>query len=385
MTERRRAVLEAAGARGPVVDELLAYNENVFARPSDAPPLRLPLPDEPHVEVWREYGGRADKEGAAAVLRAALVQLSFPVAEGMSGTEEYAAATRKGVTPGLLPSATGLPLEDPAGISIAIHEGPAGAIPVIQCPGRRDFETLVQALTRRNEAWPVPPSMGACMVAGLVNWDRVRRHREAFLAEDPDGDWNVRLTELSRRPELIRDRFILLSRGPYSGVAAANLGLDDDAWLERSTLLRAEHEATHYFTRRVYGAMRNNALDEVIADYMGNVAAFGHFRVDAGLHFFGLEDPDAYRDGGRLQNYREPPLSEEAFAVLCTLTRLALANLQVFDDGLSPDERQPRKRARTLVALTAQTLEGLADTDAPALLQAARAGAELVDQPLQTS
>lgn len=360
MSGAEKSAFESAGASGRVLDELVSYNRSRFVHAPGAPPLALPLDDEPHVEAWREYERRAADEGAEAVLRGALVQLAFPVAEGMSATEEYRAATRRGIRPGLFALGAGAAWRDPGSVTIRIHPGPAGAIPVIEAGDRRDFETLVQALSRRNEPWPVPPSMGACMVTGLVNWDRVARHQAAFLAERPEGDWDARLQELAKQPELVRDRFILLSMGPYSGVAAAEVGLDDADWLSRSLRLRGEHEATHYFTQRVFGSMRNNALDEVIADYMGLVAAFGRYRADAALRFLGLEDPDSYREGGRLQNYLDPPLSPEAFAVLCRVVRRAIATLQAFDDSLDAGAREADGRGRTLVALTAHSLASMA-------------------------
>ncbi|MHB1193934.1 MAG: DUF7005 family protein [Longimicrobiales bacterium] len=360
MSGAERRTFESAGASGRVLDELVSYDRSRFVHAPGAPPLALPLADEPHVEAWREYERRAADEGPEAVLRCVLVQLAFPVVEGMSATEDYRAATRRGIRPGPFAWGAGEAWRDPGSVAIRIHPGPAGAIPVIEAGDRRDFETLVQALTRRNEPWPVPPSMGACMVTGLVNWDRVARHQAAFLAERPDGDWDARLQELAKRPELVRDRFILLSTGPYSGVAAADMGLDDEDWLSHSLRLRAEHEATHYFTQRVFGSMRNNALDEVIADYMGLVAAFGRYRADAALRFLGLEDPDSYREGGRLQNYLDPPLSAAAFTVLCRVVRRAVATLQAFDDGLDAAAREADGRGRTLMSLTAQSLASMA-------------------------
>jgi len=63
--------------------------------------------------------------------------------------------------------------------------------------------------------------------------------------------------------------------------------------------------------------MRNNLLDEVIADYFGITAACGRFRADWLLRFFGLESYPRYRAGGRLEHYRgDPPLSDAAFLVL---------------------------------------------------------------------
>ena len=70
-----------------------------------------------------------------------------------------------------------------------------------------------------------------------------------------------------------------------------------------------EHECAHYLTKRVTGSMSNNLLDELLADYVGIVAAAGTYRGDWALEFLGLEDYPAYRNGARLQNYRGSPPS----------------------------------------------------------------------------
>jgi hypothetical protein len=60
----------------------------------------------------------------------------------------------------------------------------------------------------------------------------------------------------------------------------------------------------------------NNALkDELIADTMGIVEAFGEYRRDLFLQFMGLENYPDYRWGGRLQNYRprDREMPEEEF------------------------------------------------------------------------
>jgi hypothetical protein len=129
--------------------------------------------------------------------------------------------------------------------------------------------------------------------------------------------------------EQYQDRFILLSEGPYSAVPAHELELDDEPWRKLSLVIRREHECAHYFTRRVFGSMRNHLLDELIADYCGIYAALGRFRADWFLRFVGLEKFPHYREGGRLQNYRgDPPLSDAAFTVLQAVVKVAAEKLE---------------------------------------------------------
>jgi hypothetical protein len=84
--------------------------------------------------------------------------------------------------------------------------------------------------------------------------------------------------------------------------------------------------------------MRDNVFDELLADYAGIVAACGEFRSDWFLRFVGLEDPCTYRAGGRLENYLgDPPLSSDAFQVLCTLLRKAAKDLQTKHNSGHPE------------------------------------------------
>jgi len=120
--------------------------------------------------------------------------------------------------------------------------------------------------------------------------------------------------------------------------------------------------------------MRNNLLDEVIADYCGIVAAIGRFRSDWFLRFLGLEDYPRYRQGGRLQNYRgKPPLSSGAFLALQKLVKRVAENLEEFSSrfGHPVGHSSP---GSPLLALSAFTLEELADCEA--VFRLAHAGIE---------
>jgi hypothetical protein len=158
-----------------------------------------------------------------------------------------------------------------------------------------------------------------------------------------------------------------LSDGSYSNVSASDMGLSEAEWRRVSLAIRRDHEAAHYFTRRVFASMRNNLIDELIADYMGIVAAAGHFRANWFLRFMGLESFPTYRQGGRLQNYRgQPSLSEGAFKVLQALVKSAAENLERFDANHASELIE---RASMLIALTYLTLEEIASEEAEVRLQ----------------
>lgn len=363
----RLNVLLGLGASAAVAAEVLAYNEGAFAVPDPAS-LVLPLPDEPFVAVGEEYTAEAG-QGTVSALRDRLLQLRFPVAEGISETPEYMAATRRGIPPGL--GAPALELEVPECIRLFLHPTAAGRIPVLQAESRADFVALVRALTRRNETVPVPDSQGAVMVAGYVNWDRVARLRDAHargeIAEWAGLRWKEAFQRMRERKELYQDRFILLGHGPYSGVGGAEMGMAEDEWLRISHVIRLEHECAHYFTRRVFGSMRSRLLDEVIADYAGIVSAVGRFHADWFLRFMGLDHPSAYRAGGRMENYCAPySLSGSAVGILQTLVRRAARTLESADSGLSAAQRTPEGRTRVMAALAASTLEELSSEEGAA-------------------
>ena len=217
--------------------------------------------------------------------------------------------------------------------------------------------TLIQALTRKNEPQAIPDSMGACIVGGYNNWDRIRCYRRAWSdrasPNNTEADWQVEFKQLIPQKQLYQDRFIILSRGNYSNVDAADLGLAPEVWQELSLKIRLEHECTHYLTLRLLGSMRNNLLDEAIADYQGIVAANGSYRADWFLHFLGLAG-DEYCAGGRLENYRgSPPLSAGAFTVLQTLVRQVAHNLESFDGQYYESRnRSEPERFAVFLALT---------------------------------
>ena len=365
MLSFREDVLRAHGAAGGEIDELLAYTGNTFAAggPQEA---ALPLPDEPSAAAWEHYVERTVREGVVPVLRDVVPQLRFPIEGGIGATEPYRAATLRGertAHPG-----GGVRIEDPDGIRLFLHPTPAGRIPVIVAELRADFVSLVRAVTRKNEPDAIPDSMGAVIVGGYNNWNRVAGIRRAWEAENPDaacaGGWAAHFrTEVVPHRERYQDRFIVLSSGPYSGVPAEALGLEEEEWKMKSLTIRLEHECAHYFTRRVCGSMRNSLHDELIADFVGIRAAEGIYRGDWFLRFMGVEG-DAYRQGGRLQNYRgTPPLSDGAFAVLQELVKSAASTLEDVDTLHPHHATGADEAARALRALATLPVEALAAGD----------------------
>jgi hypothetical protein len=336
------------------------------------------LQGEPQVEFWRRYVEEGRREGVVVALSRRFPQFVFPLRESISKEESYRAATRRGEFDPERPVDGGLGLERPEALELSLDDGPAGPVPVLVVRHRPDFVRLVQALTCRNEPEPVPDSMGACLVKGLADWERVRAYRARWERESlgwaaSAEEWAAELASgLAPRKELWQDRLILLSDGPYSALAAAEVGagMSDAEWHERSVAIRLAHESFHYLTLRLTGTMRSHFLDELVADYAGLVAAFGRYDAALALRLLGLDRVPAIRPEGRLVNYRGA-LSDAALAHLAALVAAAARQLET----LAPvaGGADPATRGRRLVALAALGLDGLAATGLAARVAAREA------------
>ena len=369
----RRKVLRDGGASDDVIAELLPYTDTCYRLPSHTPRPQFPLSDESHVECWAEYASQGRRGGVFDVLQARLVQLRFPICAGMSQQEAYRRATRRGHFEAAESYAPGLVLRRPTDLRLEVVQTVAGGVPVLIARDREDFVTLVQALSRRNEPSAVPASMGACMVGGFNNWDRVARYRRAWekqcVGSSGEPEWQEEFRRLIPRKALYQDRFMILSRHPYSATPAKYAGVGESEWLDRSLIIRQEHEGVHYFTQRVFGAMRTNVLDEIIADFVGLVRAFGGYPADLALRFLGLEAFPAYRHGGRLENYRgEPPLSDRAMGVVHYLAWRSIKQLQALSQSHSRVLDDERGCTEVLMMLLGLTFEELASRDLSPLL-----------------
>jgi hypothetical protein len=219
--------------------------------------------------------------------------------------------------------------------------------------------------------------MGACIVSGLNNWDRVARARRRLEAERgapfDDAGWAAAFRTVAADKSQYQDRLIILSREPYSGVPAAAVGMSDDEWRAHSVVLRGEHESTHYFTLRAFGVMRNNLLDEILADFAGLARAFGRYDAGLQLRFLGLESHPGYRPGGRFENYLQaPPVPPGAHAILRDLVVRAVH--AIASATADADLTSSAERARFVVALAGVTIVELAGPGGAARL-AARAAA----------
>lgn len=333
----KRAILEAYTTEKTVIEELCQYTTNKFFEPiSDFDVENFNTVDDAHITDWERYFEESKQIGVFETLKKYLVQLQFPISEDISQSLEYRGATLKGIETSDMNSAIGLQLNCPSGFELLIHNSIAGKIPVLLISNDQDFVSIIQALTYKNEPVSIPQSMGAAMINGLNNWDRIRQLKKNWLKENPFGNWNMEFAQnvVPNKP-LYQDKLIVLSKKNYSGVHANSLGLSQEEWIQKSIKIRLEHECAHFFTLKLFGKMANNMHDELIADYMGISQVLGKFNKDWFLSFIGLENFPDYREGGRLQNYLgKPIISKESAVILRAIIQNAAINVALFDKSV---------------------------------------------------
>lgn len=163
------------------------------------------------------------------------------------------------------------PLINTEALRIFFAETLGGRLPVIVTGNHEDFCCMEAVLNEHEKVSDIPLTVNA-------------------------------FTMQARAANIYRHRVILLGSGPYSNIPASVLGMEETDWVERSYHLRLVHECTHYETLRLFGAMRNHALDEIAADAFGQIAALGSFSAARQRLFFGLE-PGKDSCTGRLAFY----------------------------------------------------------------------------------
>lgn len=339
-----------------ILEELFTYTNNYFFQEITPFTLRK-LEDESQVAYWKKYIEESNTKGIYQTLKKYFAQFQFPIKENISQTDNYKNATLKGKPTASMQEATGLILKEPDKLKLFLHPSLAGNIPVIIANNRFDFQTIVRAFTYKNEPKSMPPSMGAAMIQGLNNWDRLRNEIQT-----------TPLQSVIANKTLYQDRIIILSRIPYSNISAKNMNIEEEEWLDKSLSIRLEHECAHYFTLRQFGKMSNNMHDEIIADYMGICSVLPMYNAKWFLKFIGLGEYPNFKESGRMKNYLgSPPLSNAAFEILQAIVKHAADNVEIFDKKIG-NLNTKKNRQLKLTALCSLSLTELASKESVKLL-----------------
>lgn len=329
--DEKYAFLKGFVKEEQAIDELLVYSKNKFIINEQNTSSLL---EDSYVYTWEKYYEESKKIGTFETLKKYIVQLQFPIQEGISKTEAYINTTLRGKNN---LNKSGLKLNQPNALKLEIYNSAlVGSVPVLIVPNNEDFIALVCALSNKNEPKELPKSMGASFINGINNWDRIHQLKTKWLRQNSARNWNLYFKEnILPKPHLFKDKLIVLSTKEYSGIKRESMGVSINTWESSSLIIRREHECAHLFTLKHYGTMANNMHDEIIADYAGITKVLGHFNKGWFLRFIGLEDYPLYRKGGRLENYQgKNKLSVEAFEGLKRIIKNVTESIFQFDTNL---------------------------------------------------
>lgn len=295
---------------------------------------KQPFSEESNIEFWDDYSKNNTNENVFDLLKRCYPQLNFPIETGIEKSDLYKEFVFKGKID-LISLPVCLELTDSKSIKFENNTCLAGKIPVLTISNEEDFVKIIQSLLHKNNPVDIPHSMGAVLVNGINNWERIKILKSQWLAKNPSGNWNQEFSNVILNKSLYKDKLIILSTKPYSNVSAKQLGLAEDIWISNSVSIRMEHEFTHLYTLKRYGYASNNLHDELIADYIGIVKTIGHYDKSWMFNFMGLEEYPKYRRGGRLENYvKDNRLSQEDFRQLTKIVKNAIETISFFDKNL---------------------------------------------------
>ena len=222
------------------------------------------------------------------------------------------------------------------------EQTPAGSVTTVTLGDRADFELFLQIMAHRCMPTAIPRTQGAAILDGVINWSRIRAHRDEYLRSggNPAG-WGAEFKRFTAVAGNYRDALIVLSVGPYSAIPAEAAGEGEAEWLEHSHTIRKYHECTHFVCRRLFPDKVDAVWDELVADAVGLYAAYGRFDPALEERFLGISG--GHYTGGRLENYvadgldrseQLETLAQKVHQTLLHLNRVIAAREQM--DPLAP-------------------------------------------------
>ncbi len=257
-------------------------------------------------------------------------QLLLPIRPGISLTDEYKNVVLKGKT-----ASKYIITFNNDEIIKYLCETPAGKAEIIHVPDREDFEHLYQALAYKCEPHLIPSSVGAVIINGVINWEKINHHKTQYLIQG-NTDWKDEFKRFTSDRNNYCDSIILISSGPYSSIPAEKVYLSGTEWEVKSVIIRMYHELTHFVCRKLYPEKKDIIRDEIYADCIGLIAAFGTYDPLLAKVFLGIET-EIYRIGGRLEHYAPKCLREDIHQAQKWIEEAKIRVAEYWDNNMSEE------------------------------------------------
>lgn len=213
---------------------------------------------------------------------------------------------------------------------IEMLDTPVSPVTTVFLHDRSDFERFFRNMmaAKSGPSEPVPKTQGAATLV-TFNWPKIFTHKKEFLLEaekngEANPDWNAEFKRFTADKANYLDTLIVLSAGPYSNVAAAEVGMSEEEWLAKSVTIRQYHECTHVICRKRWPDKVDAVWDELVADAIGIYAAYGRFDAALEEKFLGICDGKYV--GGRLENYTDQINAERVSAILADFATMFAKN-----------------------------------------------------------
>ncbi|MDR1253888.1 MAG: hypothetical protein LBJ95_02600 [Oscillospiraceae bacterium] len=132
--DKSSELLEAIGAKGEILQELLDYTANRFGKNPQIPEV---IAEEPFIGAWKSFIEKVKDQGIVAALN-----------NNISHGEED------------------IVLQKPEGVKIEIYDSLAGPIPIFYATDTKDFEELVIKLIHKGKEFPGIEKTGASFANG---------------------------------------------------------------------------------------------------------------------------------------------------------------------------------------------------------------------------
>ncbi|MBP3885306.1 MAG: hypothetical protein J6D54_10300 [Olsenella sp.] len=192
---------------------------------------------------------------------------------------------------------------------LRVVDTPTGPVEALFLRARADFECFLSIMLNDGALVEYDPVVRGIELRGLLDWERVRRERDTYLANG-GRKWEHEFERLATQTRVFQSNLVVYTDGPYSDVPAGRVSFKDEEWIGVSRKIRLYHECARVVIRRAEPDGVHPIWDEVVGDVVGLLAATGSYDASMAAQFLGIT-PLRYV-GGRLGRQLEDATVEEA-------------------------------------------------------------------------